>query len=669
MPIGNYNPAALAAVFSAQKNSGRLGRIMRLVMTPRTCQLNYYKAHYDAEEYEDRIVAWDGSRVLRPEDRPSVMSQTSPAHDLSDVGRFDAVPLGHRRPDFEGHAVREIVNGFSDLLFGDEMAPRIEVVGDEAATEWLTAMVKATSFWSRWSEARDDAGAMGSAAITFKFVDGALEIEVHDPRWCEPTIVNQASGECAALEIRWIYPVDEMNPQTGNTETAWKWYRRTITTTTDITYLPTPADPDVEPVWEPDPALTFEHGLGEFPGVWIQNTRARGRIDGDPDCKGLLGDAEVQDQLMTQASVGARNNADPTLHLGVSDQALTTIRKGSNHAIRTEPTDRVAYVEMAGSGVKVAMEVADAIDQRMLRAANFVRLADRVSGPMTATEVLRVCGPMYNSVRRRRRHWTPAITLFTERIIRATRRLTQPAAPVAQVQPDGSTILVQSVATVAIPLPPSLMTGQIEDPSLAAAAFTINVKWPPVVAPTASDAQAAAQAAAAARGSRIIDRRSAVRYVAPAFGIDDVDAVMAELEAEDQAAAAALESELLAGQPAAPTTDTTPAADPAAAAAAAPTDTAGGIAPTTEPAKDAMTGVQITALVMLAEKAYSGALPRAVVMAQARIAFPAAFIEDLEAAIPEPSPAAVAAAQAQAAALAAPPAPPPPPPAGGTGVP
>jgi hypothetical protein len=164
-----------------------------------------------------------------------------------------------------------------------------------------------------------------------------------------------------------------------------------------------------------------------------------------------------------------------------------------------------------------------------------------------------------------------------------------------------------------------------------------------VIRPGRAVAQGAAGAAAAARGAKILDLQSAVAYIASTFGIDDPAEVVTRLEAEMLAAASALESELLAGAP--PLPGPTPGDTPAT--------------PATEPAAEALSGGQIVELQAMAEKAYTGALPRESVIAIARAAFPRVPPALIEAAIPQPKPPALPAPDP----LAAPP--PPGPPASG----
>ena len=619
MPIGKYDPAALAVAFASADLHQAQARAIKLAMTPRQMQLNYFYSHYAAEQYDNRVVGWNGLRVPKLGERDGILRQTWLPPGYYDQGHlFDMVPLEHRKPDVQVHLVREVVTGFTDMMFGDEQEPILSVKDDDATTEWIGNMAKASSYWHTWGEVRNLAGAMGSAALTFKFLNGRLMLEEHDPRWCTPVVTDQTIGDCSSLEIKYMYPIEMLDEKGGGIVEVWHWYRRVIDTASDTTYLPALVDPENPIVWSPDPEKTVHHGLGFFPGVWVQNTKSVGRLDGDPDCKGVFDNAEMNDRLLTQAATGAVHNADATLHVATNDAKLRDLKKGSDNAIRTEQGGAVGYVEMSGSGTKAAVEVYQEIDTLSLRATRYVRLQDREGGNMTAEEVRRRCGPMIASVKKRRTHWTQtAILPATEKIIRATRQLGERQT----VDPVTGHVLTRT--TVAMPLPQAMASGDIDNQSIDAIDAVIDVRWPPVIAPSPVDAQAAAGAASTARQAGIIDRRSAIEYIAGSFGIDDVAAVADAIDLELAAKSQALESELLGGAPA-PGVDPTAAPPPEA---------------DTKAADEALNGLQIEALRAFAADAYNGVMLRENVIAQASMAFPRASRAMLEAAIPHPKPA------------------------------
>ena len=451
---------------------------------------------------------------------------------------------------------------------------------------------------------------MGSAVMSFKFIAGRLVIEVHDPQWCTPVISDQSTRDVEALEIRYMFPT-EVRRADGVMIQIWKWYRRVIDGARDVTYIPAEVKNGDEPAWQEDPTQVFPHPFGFCPVRWIQNTAVQGDIDGEPDCKGVYGNVEKMDGLLSQAAVGAINNADPTMHIGTSDQKLEDLKKGSRHAIRTEKDGTVQYVEMSGGGVSSALEVFDKVDQVTMRAVRCILEEEREGGSMTAEEIRRRYGAMFDRVEGLQQHWSETgIVPFVEMIARAAKGIaTAPA--VVDAATGVATVSVMAGAIGA--LPPAVLSGMLDSHDLSTATVAIETKWPELAPPTAAEATAAATAVSVARSARVLSRKSGVDYLGPKFGVRDTAEEMRLLEEEDAVNAATVAGELVAGAEGASPTGATSQAD------------------------TALTGVQIEALIAIASQAYSKGLPREACVAMARMAFPLANPALLEVAIPMPS--------------------------------
>lgn len=596
---------ALVALQQAQE------RILRLALTPRQRQLNAWWGFFCAEQYDDRSVAWSGLRVPSLLEREGLHRQTAIPPGFYDAGHlFEHVPLEFRKPEITHHIVRQVVWRFTDMMFSRRTRPTLKVNTDPAATAWLDDLARSTALWSRCGYARNLAGAMGAVAMSFAFLDGRLVIEVHDPRWCTPVIPNKQTGDVASMEIRYMYPVESRRPD-GLPVQTWYWFRRTIDASADTTFQPVEVKEGDEPIWTPAEGQTFPLPFGFCPVRWIQNTAVPSDIDGEPDCKGVFENAEAMDRLLSQGSLGASNNADPTLHVGTSDQKLGDLRKGSRHAIRTEKDGSVDYVEASGSGIDMAIRMFDKIDDVSLKAVRCIIEEEREGGPMTAEEIRRRYGAMFSRVESLQEHWSETgIVPFIEMMVRAVRQLVSGQT----IDPSGR-LSRTTLAGKLGALPPSVQSGALASRELGQSALMIETVWPDLAPPTAQDAQAATGAAAAAVAAKILDRRSATEYIAPKFGVRDVGEVITRLEEEARATDAALQSELLVsagGQP--------------------------GGGEITKAQDTGLNGAQIEALGALAVQAFTGALPRDAVLAQALLAFPMAPPALLERAIPQPAP-------------------------------
>lgn len=304
-----------------QQANKAIERIMRQGLSPRQQDLNRLWAYYCAEQYDACKIGWNGKEIQDDLQHDTISRTGVLPPGFYNAAAFDEMPLEYRRARAPYHLVRVVVNRFTSLLFSARRRPKIKVAGSPDgspdAQTFIENLIKVSRFWARWSQARAFGGGCGSVGLTYRFANGTPIIEVHDSRWCTPTFKDRATGELSALEIRFMYPEEVRNGETGVLEEVWFWYRRTIDENEDVTYLPAPVGEGDEPIWMVDTAV--EHLLEEFPGVWVRNTETDA-VDGEPDCHGVFDTSDEIDMLISQASQGALENC-----LGVETTFITKL--------------------------------------------------------------------------------------------------------------------------------------------------------------------------------------------------------------------------------------------------------------------------------------------------------------------------------------------------------
>lgn len=511
-----------------------LARIRRMGLTERQLTLNRYWSFYSTTQYDGRQVAWDGRKCMSELERDTVSRSTALPPGFYDAsGQLDEIPLNLRRPTAPYHLTRSVVDRFTGLLFSAKMHPKISVT-DPQVQSWIESLIKSARMWIRFAYARTFGGAQGSVGLSFRFRAGKPIIDVHDARWCTPTFVDMATGEISALEIRYMYPV-EMRRRDGTLDTISMWYRRIIDDEQDVVFEPVPVGNGEEPEWTPKTIV--QHGFGECPAVWIRNTQTDD-MDGDPDCEGEFDTQEAIDRLISQADQGAVENCDPTLAIASDDFRAEQIRKGSRNAFKLAKGDDAKYVEMNGTGVKSAMDIAKEHRRNFLEVVRCI-LDFEVASGMTATEIERRLSPMHERGDLfREQYGEHGIKPLLGKMIRAVIRLRDAAgAPGAQFDPATGLRIVPRVMPRVPDLPPGL--AELDDDE-------IDLKWPPWVQRGPDDAQKAATAVSAARTAQALDRESAMHYLAPFFDVDDPAAALSRLSDEVGEADGALMSQLQA---------------------------------------------------------------------------------------------------------------------------
>lgn len=524
-------------------------------LSPRQHLLDWRWRFYCTEQYSGRKRDWNGDERLGLLESEMVGTTGFVPEGFYDAG--GTLPLKYRCPTAPYHLARVIVDRFTGLLFGAERHPSPTVPGDPATEDWLKACVEAMRLWARMLEARAMGGSMGAVAIGFKVLDGAPMLDVFDPRFTRVKRARDGSGRVVSVVVQELF-TEELRNANGEWEEVEFLYRREIDAREDRVWerVPVPRD-NREPDWTAIAPRAVAHGFGECPVVWIQNRPAAGGDDGDPDLLGCYDTIEAIDALVAQAHRGVLKNADPTLHLG-TDADLDSVAKGSDNALKLEPQSKAQYLEITGAGARAAWELAEKLEDRVYRMARCVpdwRQNAAHRGARTATEVDKDTASMHEACDvLREQYGELGVKRLLELVLRVARRLGRPR-PEMTGPADAAGLVPVRLVRETIQLPPKVET----DPETKVVTVTpralgpeqpwgdyIVLKWPPYQKPSLDDATKAATAVATARGAKVLGREQAAEFLAPYFGVEDVAAMLAQLDEEAADAQARLEAEVMA---------------------------------------------------------------------------------------------------------------------------
>lgn len=495
-----------------------MGRMMRLGMSPRQQQLNYLWSFYRCAQYDARKIDWDGREALDPIEHEAVATGSYIPPGYYDPAN-QMTPLKFRKPSAPYHIVKVVVDRFTGMMFGQSVHPRLLCEGDAMTTDYVAALLEVSRLWPAMMQARNYGGAMGTAVVGFKFVDGRPIIEVHDPRWVRPQFADRGSFKLAAIEKRFMYPVEIFNQEMRVWETQWFWYRRLIDEEKDIVFKAAPVGRGDEPEWQAEEIA--EHNLGFCPVVWIQNLPNDDDIDGIPDAAGIYELSKSLDSLLSQGLRGTLANCDPTLHVG-TDLPLDSIKKGSDNCVKTEKGGTVEYVEIDGSGPDAAHKSAAELRKLALEVAQCV--ADiPPGGRKTATEVEYLYAPMLSKTDiLREQYGERGIKVLVEMMLTAVRQLNTS-------RDDGEGNMVR----YELKLPPKILKegGEIKRVERQLGEGTsLDLIWPPYFRPSLTDIMQAAQATVTAKAGGLIDDENAVQFISTYFDVEDPVAMLQKLQ-------------------------------------------------------------------------------------------------------------------------------------------
>lgn len=511
----------LSKRYRGNLRSDAVARQLDYGLTPRQKRLSMYWSIYRGTQYDQRKYDWNGSeRNVDMTGTETVVMETYIPNGFATVSAPSNAPLSQRRPPAPYRLPTAIVHKFTAMLFGEGVKPRFTVEGDPAVEDWLDGAAEAADLWQRMRRARNIGGATGTCVIMPAFIEGRPSIEIFDPRFCFPTWLNRRELKLDSLEYRYMYSQDEWNNETNVWAKVWYWYRRVIDKYTDTVYKPLRVDADVVQF---EVASSVKHPFGECPVIWTHNTYVENAEDGDCDFWPAAESFNELDTLNAQGRRGIKANCDPTLALFTDKDLGNGVKKGSENALLLSPQDKVQYLEIMGTGPAAALVEAKELRREILEVCQCVLDQPDSRVPRTATEIQRVYMGMISRVDDMRGQYGDRVLLPLARMwIKGANALTKTES----VSPTGEiikyTVTVppkkETDADGKVTTKPRVLPDNLNDDE-------IHLKWPPYFQATPTDLLTMVQAASEAVGV-VLDDAAAIRWIAPAFGINDADALV-----------------------------------------------------------------------------------------------------------------------------------------------
>lgn len=438
--------------------------------------------------------------------------------DWSDEGRLE-----DKAPNLRIRLTKIAIDQINAHLFGVDKKPRFEVespTSDEGEDD--DGEEDDSDLGSRVSELYGESGLRrqlpevgrlgnlhGTVGVGFHVVEGEIDVEIIHAADSRPTFGRDDRRRAARrgidfddlleLDERWL-EVDE-DPTTG--EETRVLHRRRWTPDRTVEYEPIELEGDeVEDAedltWIPDDDRTTEHGLGFVPVEWIKNLPLAHDIDG----QAIVGDAEfdLEDEInyqLSQTGRALRYNQEPQPYFknvdGVSREE--TIRRGSKNPLNLMGASRdaepdVGLLEMDGAGTDAALDYVDQLSRFFREATKTIRHdPEKLKGALSGVALKRLLRPLIGVVGEERAQYGPKLARLLEKMVAAV---------------DGDEIWGQ-----------------------------LSPSWPAPVELTPQERLQAIQAALRLYRSGLATKRKAVELVSSIIDVEDVDAFLEKLEAEE----------------------------------------------------------------------------------------------------------------------------------------
>jgi len=507
---------------------------LSILNSPRFRDLAIKESYYQCTQHDSKRYDFDG-RILMG---GGGLQSTQPLLSSEKAAFF--VPLRLRRPSSPYRLPRVIVNAFTNLVFGEGRFPQFRVSGDLATQDFVNALSHATRLPMKMIRVRNLGGSVGTACMSWAYVDGYPRIDVHNAKYIyihswedrEELIVRHATEAYLSPKIEWV-------PEKKKFDNVYYWYRRDWTTKEDIVFKPLKFEQGVDPspFWEPDLDRSTTHNDGVCHFHWIQNLPTD-EPDGASDYEGLFENFDALDLILSVILRGATLNLDPTLVLRMDADLVNRIgvKKGSDNALTVGKEGDAHYLELAGSSIEAGVKLFNEARARLLEVANCVIPdPDKVGAQgMSSVAQKMMFTPMIGKGDQLREQYGTAMERMLEDMCVVARMASQKTVIVYDPE------TMQPVeAQPTINLPPRIEqepvmdenenpTGDFEQNEVErdpGEGEEVDCEWGPWFPPTPDDIQklVTTVTTAAGQGTSVLSQQTASELVSQAFNRDPAD--------------------------------------------------------------------------------------------------------------------------------------------------
>lgn len=492
--IGSKVTAAVANKFrsrSAIKARNNLGVIQidmdtkkNIFRDPKLEQLDSY---YENRQYDD-LPAWDQNQ--------------------NQSGQY--IPIRQRKPRIKQAFAKSLAQRLTSKLVGHSVFPKFVIEDSPDDQAFIKSVIKESGLKSAIIEPFRRMLNSGSSFIRFYLAAGTIKMEWFSSKYCYPEF--QENGELASLIVKYIYTDKETKDKNGNY--MRRWYKLELTTMADILYDNPEYVESEEPVFvEVERA---DHELGFVQGEWCViplNSGENDSPDGFSLCCDLTDFIDELNYSLSQSSQAVSYNQDPQLALSGMDQdEVDNLIRSATKSWNMGRAGKGEFLESNMTGVNTAIELRDKVRLNIQDISRVVLLdPDKIVGSAQSGRAMEILHD-------------PLKDLVDE--------LREPCEKILKNLVLKLSLLILMSSKRGMPVPIDIPAGYMPT------SMDVTLKWPPIFQQTLEDLQKKVALASSAKLGGLIAPRTAVKYVAEDFGIEDIEEELKEIDAAAAALAA-----------------------------------------------------------------------------------------------------------------------------------
>lgn len=427
-------------------------------------------------------------------------------HEETD-GSGQYVRLRDRRPSVRYNLCKQSVRKSASMLFSEAHMPEIDHP-DDATAEALRELVADTALCATLAQAVR-VGSVGSVALWLRVLSGRIYVDVLPTKFLTPHYDAEQPDKLASVVERRKLTGAQL-AQMGyaiaqDDARVTFWWQRVWTDGAEEWYAPQSLDAaDKAPKLDAD--KTVQHGLGFVPVVWIRNLPSQDAIDGAPtfDDEAIATQIDIEYQL-SQGSRALRYAGDPLLLIKepATDTTGNFVRSASNALIVNKDGD-AKLVEIDGAASEAVINYVKYLAQITREQLHLPNVdPDRMSGAQSGRALELLHGPLIQLCDALR------VSYGTEGLCRVLEMIVTVGARSQLLRPDGSGY------------------GQLKPGS-------VSLRWPRWFDPTPAELGAIGNALHTHTDAGHMSRDTAISVVAPLYGVQDVAAEKAAVNADLQ---------------------------------------------------------------------------------------------------------------------------------------
>lgn len=426
------------------------------------------------------------------------------------------VPIRDRRPSVKYRLPKIVVDDSVSMLFSEGHFPEIDC-DDQAIADALNALRKQ----SRLNEVMINAatiGSVGSVAIFMRVLNNRVFFKPTCTQYLTPTfdplnpeqlikVREEYKTKGSVLDgLGYTIKDDEMN--------ADFWFRREWDFNDETFFMPWLVS-EKETVPAKDDSRSVNHKLGFVPVVWIKNLPGGDDFDGECTFEAAIDTSIEIDYQLSQAGRGLKYSSDPTLMIKepAVGQSGQMIKGGGNALIVSEEGD-AKLLEISGNAASAVIEYVRHLRELALESIHGNRAnADKLSAAQSG---------------RSQELMNQALVWLADRL-----RITYGEYGLLQ--------LLRMVVLASEKYPLMINGKKIQQMNSQA---NIALRWPAWYSATAQDRMNMASTLKTLRDGANISQETAVKTIAADYDIEDVNAEIKSIEADQEKFAATMKPQV-----------------------------------------------------------------------------------------------------------------------------